>query len=175
MAKQSAKAAPAMAEQQIRTILYATDLGEHMRPVFRHAIHLAQTHGASIIMLHVMEPLSGTGQAVVDAYLSDKKREQLQHDGMRKVLEAMRTRIGKFYEEELGEELEESTLVSDVVVHTGRPGDEIPRQAEDKGADLVVMGTCSHGLLGRGLVGSTAVRVVQTCRVPVLVVPNCHG
>jgi len=174
MAKQPANASSSIAEQQIKTILYATDLGNHMRPVFRRAIHLARIHGAHIIMLHVMEPLTGTGQTVIDIYLSDKKREQMQHDGMRKVLDTMRKRIDKFYTDEMGETPEESALVSDVVVHIGRAGDEIPRQAEDKGADLVVMGTCSHGLLGRGLVGSTAARVIQTCRVPVLVVPNCH-
>jgi nucleotide-binding universal stress UspA family protein len=158
----------------IKTILYATDLGAHMRPVFRRAIQLARTNDARIIMLHVMEPLTGTGQAIVDAYLSSKKREQMQHDGMKKVLDKMRARIDKFCEDELGEGPDASPLVSDVVVHSGRPGDEIPRQAQDKGADIIVMGTCSHGLLGRGLIGSTAVRVVQTSRVPVLVVPNCH-
>ncbi len=164
-----------MTAQQIKTILYATDLGDHMRPVFRLAIHLAQAHDARIIMLHVMEPLTGTGQTVIDIYLSEKERQQVQDDGMRRVLDTMRERIARFYKEELGEPPEESTLVSDVVVRTGRPGDEIPFQAEDKGADLVVMGTCSHGLLGRGLVGSTAVRVIQACRVPVVVVPNCQG
>ncbi|MCF7983981.1 MAG: universal stress protein [Thiohalocapsa sp.] len=158
----------------IKTILYATDLGKHMRPVFRRAIQLAQVHDARIVMLHIIEPLTGTGQAIVDTYLSSKKREQMQHDGMKKVLETMRARIDKFCEDELGEGIEESTLVSDVVVHSGRAGDEIPRQALDKQADLIVMGTCSHGLLGRGLLGSTAARVVQTSRVPVLVVPNCH-
>ena len=158
----------------IKTILYATDLGTHMRPVFRRAIHLARTNDARIIMLHVMEPLTGTGQAIVDAYLSSKKREQMQHDGMKKVLDKMRARIDKVCEDALGEGPDASPLVSDVVVHSGRPGDEIPRQARDKGADIIVMGTCSHGLLGRGLIGSTAVRVVQTSRVPVLVVPNCH-
>jgi len=158
----------------IKTILYATDLGTHMRPVFRRAIHLARTHKARIIMLHVMEPLSGTGQAIVDAYLSSKKREQMQHDGMKKVLDTMRTRLDKFCEDELGQSPEDSPLVSDVLVHSGRAGDEIPRQALDKEADMIVMGSCSHGLLGRGMLGSTAVRVVQTSRVPVLVVPNCH-
>jgi len=158
----------------IKTILYATDLGTHMRPVFRRAIHLARSNKAHIIMLHVMEPLSGTGQAVIDTYMSAKKREQLQRDGMKKVLDTMRERIDKFCQDELGEGADASPWVSDVVVHSGRPGDEIPRQAQDKGADIIVMGTCSHGLLGRGLIGSTAVRVVQISRVPVLVVPNCH-
>jgi len=160
---------------KINTILYASDLGTHMRPVFRRAIELARTNKARIIMLHVMEPLGGTGQAIVDAYLSAKKREQLQQDGMKKVLDVMRARIAKFCEDELGEGPDASPLVSDVVVHMGRAGDEIPRQAEEKGADIIVMGTCSHGLLGRGLVGSTAVRVIQISRVPVLVVPNCHN
>ncbi|MGB5832089.1 MAG: universal stress protein [Thiohalocapsa sp.] len=158
----------------IKIILYATDLGDHMRPVFRRVVHLARVHKARIIMLHVMEPLTGTGQAVVDAYLSSKKREQMQHDGMKKILDKMRERLDKFCEEELGQSADDSPLVSDVVVHSGRAGDEIPRQAIDKEADLLVMGTCSHGLLGRGLLGSTATRVVQTSRVPVLVVPNCH-
>jgi nucleotide-binding universal stress UspA family protein len=158
----------------VKTILYATDLGDHMRPVFRRAVHLARIHKARIIMLHVMEPLTGTGQAIVDAYLSSKKREQMQHDGMKKVLDTMRARLDKFCEDELGQSPDDSPLVSDVVVHSGRAGDEIPRQAIDKEADMIVMGSCSHGLLGRGLLGSTAVRVVQTSRVPVLVVPNCH-
>jgi nucleotide-binding universal stress UspA family protein len=158
----------------IKTILYATDLGDHMRPVFRRAVHLARIHKARIIMLHVMEPLTGTGQAIVDAYLSSKKREQMQHDGMKKVLDTMRARLDKFCVDELGQSADDSPLVSDVVVHSGRAGDEIPRQAVDKEADMIVMGSCSHGLLGRGLLGSTAVRVVQTSRVPVLVVPNCH-
>ena len=158
----------------IQTILYATDLGDHMRPVFRRAVHLARIHKARIIMLHVMEPLTGTAQAVMDAYLSSKKREQMLHDGMKKVLDTMRARLDKFCEDELGQSPEDSPLVSDVLVHSGRAGDEIPRQALDKEADMIVMGTCSHGLLGRGLLGSTAVRVVQTSRVPVLVVPNCH-
>jgi len=159
----------------IKTILYATDLGDHMRPVFMQAVHQAKLHKCRIIMLHVMEPLSGTGLAVVDAYLSKKKREQLQHDGMKKVLDTMRERLDKFCEDELGETAEDSPLVSDLVVHSGRAGDEIPRQAQDKEADMIVLGTCSHGLLGRGLLGSTASRVVQTSRVPVLVIPNCHN
>jgi nucleotide-binding universal stress UspA family protein len=175
MTKQAGEASAATGRREMRRILYATDLGDHMRPVFRRAIDLAQACDGQVIMLHVMEPLRGTGLAILDAYLSDKKREQLQQDGMRKVLETVRKRIAEFYKEELGEELEDSTLISDVVVHTGRPGDEIPRQAEDKGADLVVIGACSHGLLGRGLVGSTAVRVVHACRVPVMVVPNCDA
>lgn len=160
---------------QIRTILYATDLGEHMRPVVRHAICMARQHDAKILMLHVVESLGGTGQAVADVYLPSDSRRQMEQDGLKSVLARMRARIERFYADELGETPTESRLISDIIVHSGRADDEIPRQARERGADLIVMGTCSHGLLGRGLLGSTAARVVQTSRVPVLVVPNCDG
>ena len=144
-----------------------------MRPVFRRAVAMAEVHGAQIIMLHVAEPLTATGMAVVEAYLPKDQFARYQHEGMQKYLEQMRKRIAKFCEDETGECVEDSSLVAEVV--GARPtGDEIPRQAKQHGADLIVMG-CSHGLLGHGLLGSTARRVVQRSDIPVLVVPNCKS
>lgn len=45
----------------IKTIRYSTDMGGHMRPVFRFTIGMAQQHEAKIIMLHVIEPISSGG------------------------------------------------------------------------------------------------------------------
>ena len=160
-------------QQSIKTILYASDQGKHMRPVFRRAIAAAECYGAQIIMVHVAEPLTSTGLAVVEAYLTKEQFEQHQREGMQKVLEQMRQRIAKFCEDETGVCPKDSPLVSEVVVVHGRPGVEIPRLAKLHKADLIVMGTCSHGLLGRGLVGSTARQVIHGTEIPVLVVPNC--
>ena len=159
----------------INTIIYATDMGEHMRPVFRRAIHLAEHHEANIIMVHVMEPLTSTGNAVVEAYLPKEQLEKFHHEGMQSVLERMHQRVTSFCREETGAcPTTGSTLVSDIVVTHGRPSMVIPAQATDKGAALIVMGTCSHRLLGHGLLGSTAQRVIQRSDVPVMVVPNCE-
>ncbi|MFN2168291.1 MAG: universal stress protein, partial [Anaerolineae bacterium] len=111
----------------IKTILYASDQGTHMRPVFRRAIAMAECHKAQIIMLHVAEPLTSTGLAVVEAYLPKAQFEKYQHEGMQKILERMRARIAKFCEDETGTSPEDSSLVSEVVVVHGRPGVEIPR------------------------------------------------
>lgn len=160
----------------IDTIIYATDMGDHMRPVFRRAIHLAEHHEANIIMVHVMEPLTETGNAVVEAYLSKEQYEQFHHAGMQDVLERMHQRVTNFCREETGAcPSSGSALVSDIVVTHGRPSIVLPQQAQDKGGDLIVMGTCSHRLLGHGMLGSTAQRVIQHSRVPVMVVPNCDG
>lgn len=160
----------------INTIIYATDMGEHMRPVFRYAVSLAEQHGANIIMVHVMEPLTSTGNAVVEAYFSKEQLAQFHHQGMQEMLERMHQRVTQFCRDETGAcPATGSTLVSDIVVSDGRPSQVIPAQAIDKGADLIVMGTCSHRLVGHGLLGSTAQRVIQNSRVPVMVVPNCDG
>lgn len=42
----------------IKTILYATDLGENTRPVFRLAVSQARRYNARLLMLHVVEPRS---------------------------------------------------------------------------------------------------------------------
>ncbi len=158
----------------INTIIYATDLGEQMRPVFHRAIDLAERYSANIIMVHVMEPLNATGNALMESYLLREQLKQLHQEGMQSILEQMRDKASKFCQEEIGAcPATGSTLVSEIVVTEGIPSLVIPEQAVDKGADLIVMGTCAHQLMGRGLLGSTAQRVIQRSPVEVMVVPNC--
>lgn len=52
----------------------------------------------------------------------------------------------------------------------GAPGPEIVRAATKGKAQLIVMGTHGHGVLGRALMGSVAQNVVTQCEVPVLLV-----
>jgi nucleotide-binding universal stress UspA family protein len=157
---------------EIKTILYATDQGPNMRPVFRHAISLAQHLNAHIIMLHVIEPLGSTGEAVLSTYLPDKKLEQLERDGMKKILQQMKTRLENFSREELALCEKKDAMVKEILVTTGRPADRIAREAEKHQADMIVLGSWSEGFGGHGLLGSTARQVTQISPLPVLVVPN---
>ena len=157
---------------EIKTILYATDLGRHMRPVFRQAINLAQHLNAKIIMLHVVEPLGSTGEAVLSAYLPGKQAEQLERDGMKKVLKQMKRRLEDYCSEELEICDKKGAMVKEILVTTGRPADRIPQEAEKHNADMIVMGSWSEGFIGHGLIGSTARHVTQISHLPVLVVPN---
>ncbi|MDF2466459.1 MAG: UspA [Ramlibacter sp.] len=52
----------------------------------------------------------------------------------------------------------------------GSPAQEIARALQREKAQLVVMGTHGHGLLGRALMGSVAQKVVAECETPVLLV-----
>ena len=52
----------------------------------------------------------------------------------------------------------------------GLPYEEILKAAAKEKSDLIVMGTRGHGLIGRALIGSIALRVVAECDLPVLLV-----
>lgn len=52
----------------------------------------------------------------------------------------------------------------------GSPAQEIVRAMQREKAQLIVMGTHGHGLLGRALMGSVAQKVVAECETPVLLV-----
>jgi nucleotide-binding universal stress UspA family protein len=52
----------------------------------------------------------------------------------------------------------------------GQPGVEVVKLAQKEKAQLIVMGTHGHGVLGRALLGSVAQNVLTSCDIPVLLV-----
>jgi nucleotide-binding universal stress UspA family protein len=156
---------------QIKTILYATDLGEQTRPVFRHAMALAKLYNARIIMLHVVEPMSETAKSVISTYLSAELSEEIQKNAMKSLLQTMKTRLEKYYDDEYSEG-KQSALVKEVQVVSGMPSEEILRVAEESHAEMIVMGKSTRKVRGIRVMGSTARRVSRMSQVPVLVVPN---
>jgi nucleotide-binding universal stress UspA family protein len=155
----------------IKTILYATDLGDNTRPVFRHALALAKLYDAKIIMLHVVEPIGETAKAVISAYISQDLSEELLKDTMQSLVVKMKDRLRRFFEEECDDE-KVCANVKEVVVVAGKPSEEVLRIAEEDKADLIVLGKSSRTVRGLRVMGSTARRVSRIAAVPVLVVPN---
>ncbi|MGF1547540.1 MAG: universal stress protein [Thiotrichales bacterium] len=155
-----------------QTILYATDLSDHTRPVFRHAVSLARTFGGSIVMLHVMEPLGPTSHAVLNAYLPNVDLQTLERDCLKDVALTMKRRLEKFCEEEGESCTDDSPLVRKIRVVTGQLSEQILKAASEVQASLIVIGTGAHALLGQHTIGTTARKVSQYTRIPVLLVPN---
>ncbi len=156
---------------EIKTILYATDMGEHMRPVFRFAIGLAKQHKAEIVMLHVAEPLSSGVQMAINMYMPDTSAKKVLQDGMKKMLKEMHQRLDAVCEEELNQNAVDSEIIKAIEVVNGKPADVINHQAEKLGVDLIVVGTHTDTSFSAHLIGSTARRVTQFSKIPVLVVP----
>lgn len=85
--------------------------------------------------------------------------------------------VNEYHEEEAAKVLKpiEKFLARHAIAYTtrwavGRPGDEIVKIARKEKAQLIVMGTHGHGILGRALLGSVAQNVITGTDTPVLLV-----
>ncbi len=156
---------------KIKTILYATDMGEHMRPVFRFAIDIAKNHQAKIIMLHVIEPLSSGALVTIDVYMPKFNAKEVLQDGMKKALVKMQKRLSNFCKDEQIKDPSDCEIISRVKVVNGRCAESIVHQAEQLGVDLIVVGTNTSSSMSSHFLGSTARNVTQLSKTPVLVVP----
>jgi len=157
---------------KISTILYATDLGEHTRPVFKHAIAQANIHNATIIMVHVVEPLSETARAVISAYMPETAIEEMQKDGMKGIIDTMKKRIRKFHDEEFIGQDTATIPVTKMVVLAGKPSEQILTMADEYKVDMIIMGQSTKKIMGNKVMGSTARRVSRLAKVPILIIPN---
>ncbi len=155
-----------------KTIVYATDLGDHTKPVFRAALSLARKYEAKIIMLHVVEPMSASIQAVVDTYLTEIDAKKVYKDNLQAVLAKMKQRLKDFCRVELDSHEFKSSHVAEMLVVSGRPSEEIIKKAKEHQADLIVLGKSSRSVLGTDVSGSTSRRVSRYSNIPVLVIPN---
>ncbi len=151
-----------------KTILYTTSLGKHSRPVFRQALKMASVYNAKVVMLHVVEPIGETGQALIQNYLPKDLLKSIHDEGLEKIKADMKARVIKFYEEEMDKLDTQPGLVIEQVVGEGNRSDEIVDVAKAINADLIVMG--SHNSLGRS--SSTTRQVIKYSGRPVLVIPT---
>lgn len=152
----------------IKTILYATSMGKHSRPVFRQAIQIAKTYKAKIVMLHVVEPIGETGKALIQNYLPQDLIKTMHDEGLDKIKANMKERVIKFYEDEMEKIEDLSGLDIEQLVGEGNRSDEIVDIANAINADLIMMG--SHNSLGRS--SSTTRAVIKYSERPVMVVPT---
>jgi nucleotide-binding universal stress UspA family protein len=144
---------------QIRSILLPTDFSECGNYALSYAASLARTFHASIICVHVIEPMaptvgySGMSEPMPIADIT----EQLEDSAEREL-------------PKLAESDECAGLkVEEVIVH-GEAASEIVRVAKDRNVDLIVVSSHGRTGLGRILFGSTAEAVVRHASCPVLVV-----
>ena len=154
---------------EIKTILYASDLGKNTRTAMRLAASIAKQHNARVIYLHVLEPLADTARALVGAYYTDEDIDAKYQESLESTNAYMTRRIATFHEEEMGNQ--EAPFETDVIVKSGQIEEVILNVAYAEKVDMIVMGSRTHSLMGRMMMGSSATKIVHSSKIPVLVVP----
>jgi nucleotide-binding universal stress UspA family protein len=139
----------------IKTILHPTDFSERSDFAFRLACSLARDYGARLIVLHVLErPLlaySGVMTAPPPPPPSPEERQSVQE------------RLNRI------KPMDPAISIEHVLVD-GDPATAILQEAQERQAELIVIGSHGRTGLGRLLMGSVAEQVVRKARCPVLTV-----
>lgn len=156
---------------QIKKILYCTDLSENSAFACRYAMLLARRTGAQIHFLHVAEKLSPDALVTLESYLRNfEGREKFLSERVAHTKKILNERLEKFLGTLGEDEQGVREQIASINVCEAYPVDEILKQTEALGCDLIVMGTHQKGVK-QAFLGSVSKRVLSQSPVPALVVP----
>lgn len=147
-----------------RRILIATDDSECSKKALQHGHDLAGIMGASVALIHVIEPTSPTNYGA-DPLMGQQpiiipETTEIQEESSKTLLDEISKRF-----QDTAEEVFTFSRI-------GSPKQEILSVANEWGADLIIMGT--HGRTGfdHFISGSVSEGVTRRANCPVLVVPG---
>ncbi len=161
-------------------ILYPTDGSEGAEAVLRHVKDLAETYGARVHILYVVDSdhsessmmfrrsEDGTWKTGMVSRGSGKDQGGMSKDKVN-VLDVLQ-REGQELVGEIAGELNEAGYKTATACKRGKPHRIITTYAEDNDIDLITMGTHGRSGVSRQLIGSVTEKVIRTSDVPVLTV-----
>lgn len=145
------------AARDIRRILVAVQDAEHDATVVDRAACIARQLNAEIVLLHVLEPV--VAYATEWDYSAPPDTQRMRTEA-REMLEML---AGRATDLKVARELRE-----------GEPTVQILSVAQDRGVDMIVMGTHGPGRIEQLFMGSTASAVIRRASCPVMVM-NRHA
>lgn len=147
-------------------ILVPIDFSEHSKSTVSYAMRFASRDKSTVYLLHVFE----VPDYVVTPYARRRQNYAVVQSQVHAAEQEARENLEAF-----AQELSHRRIKVEPYLRVGYPFDEIVLMANHFDVDLIVIG--SHGRVGvaRLLVGSTAERVVEHARCPVLVVKGAGG
>jgi nucleotide-binding universal stress UspA family protein len=141
---------------QVRQILIPLDFSHHAESILEWGAHLAREHGSRVVLVHAYH-LPVEFQQLEGAYLPPDFWTNVKTEAQQTL-------------ERHAAALRERGIEVETVVREGYPATVILEEAEERRADLIVIGTRGLSGLKHLLLGSIAERVVQKAPCPVLTV-----
>ncbi len=157
-------------------ILVPTDLSEHAGKACYAAFHLANRHDATIRLLYsYVDPVYSKRSQLNDSLTFDNDSE---HDKATDEVQADAEERLSSYENRLVKAIKEGLIPPVKFSHNileGIPEDVINQYAREHHPLMLVMGTRDAGAKARELVGSVTAEVLDTCRFPIMTIPESAG
>lgn len=145
--------------EMFRKIVCPLDFSDKSFKALKIAANLAEICGAEIVLLHIEESFMSSDEMVM-LRVSPDHYQKMQEQ---KALEAKKILQDEF------DKLETSGLQMSIILREGSPRSDIPRLAEEIGADLIVISSSGRDTLLEKVIGSTAEAVVRHSKIPVLI------
>jgi nucleotide-binding universal stress UspA family protein len=137
-----------------KSIVWANDGSEAAQRALPLVKEMAGPDGATITIVHVVERVEGSG-GVGPTRRVDEPQLQAELERLAGELERDGFNVSLYIDADVG----------------ARPANEIIRKAREVSADLIVVGSHGHTIIGGLLLGSVAYRLLHVAPCPVLVVP----
>jgi len=146
----------------IEKILHPTDFSPQARTALIYAAELSGRLQVPLLLMTAFQlpvyPLPPEGVVLPTAETAHHLLEQANHH----IASEQRTAV------ELGAHAVETLVVE------GAAAPEIVRVANERGIDLIVMGSHGRGVLARAILGSVADRVTRMAHCPVMIVAHAE-
>jgi len=146
-----------------KKILVPTDFSVFADNALKQAIDIAKQNKSKIYLLHVID--DGFQQCAIDYCLDESIVQKVLKDSIKKATEKLQQEAKKINDDHSSIE-----IVYDA--KRGIPYEEIIKEQEEKGIDLIVIG--SHGKTGilKNLLGGVVDKVIKRAKCQVLLVRN---
>jgi nucleotide-binding universal stress UspA family protein len=142
-----------------KRILVPTDFSDNSDEALKQALELAKQYKAKVYLLHVTTPVR---PVTVDYGFDTATYEGIENQELHWAQDMMQKELNKFAE------FQEIEVISDV--REGEPVEEILKEQDEKGVDLIVMP--SHSRIGfwKRFMGVISEKVMEEAKSPVLIV-----
>jgi len=167
--------------EEIKKILFPTDLSKHARYAFTSAADIASRYGASITILHVITDIPTKVERQIADFMGEEKYKALKKKHEDKTRETLigkkrdgmiiRQALDSFCREFKSDTPECNFVTDEIMVKTGGVVEEIVKQAEASGSDMIVMAYSARNMLAEAMAGGVTRRVLRRSKKPVLLVP----
>jgi universal stress protein A len=141
-------------------ILVPTDMSEHSDRAIRQALDIAKLFDSEVYVLHVIRDPAQL--CTVDYCVSEELMDRFAEEAFESARRGVRSQLVKF------RSMGDINIATDI--KAGVPHDEILREAEDNGIDLIVISSQGATGLAKYLMGSVARHLLQAANCPVLLV-----
>ena len=152
-----------MSLKKCKTIVVAVDFSSDSSEALREGLVLGKMTGANIVLHHVIHDLPGN-PGFYHKKKDKKKSIHLMTDAATDMMVEFVKKSGA------ATSAKKAKIKLSTSISKGLPHEELMKAAKKSKADAIVVGTSGRSGLSKLLMGSTAQRVVQMAKIPVIVV-----